>query len=265
MGVDYFGIRPCSLHRSLGRDRFVSLVKASVYLQALEKDRAHIEAQSGCRLDTLRIGINSSVGRGRRMTVAKLRRSLSSFPEHGIAECATCPISGGRGLGCYRYVHYPVDAAFERQLFYYFLAMLGDDVGDYIAATDAQGRVLTAGRLVYECVVRDMGYKTSWTIRRGPAEAGGLASLDEPLRATLSDGYQLSSAAVLHAAFRPIDAPQTLELYTFFYRDFYRWLEAHGVDTTYSSTLEEVRWATDLLLAAARLLEKEEVEVLVLA
>jgi hypothetical protein len=263
MGADYFGVRPCSLYRSLGADRFVQLRKAALQVEALEANRARFETGTGIPLESMPVRMAGG-GESRTTTLAELRALVAPFPAQGIPECAECPISGGRPLGCHRYVRYPVDARFEKALFAYLLAMTGDDIADYVAASDAAGRDLTAGRLLYESLVVTVGEDTPWRTRRGPAEAGGLAALDEPMRMKLADGHTLSSAAVLHAAFGEIDSPLALQLYAWLFRDFYRWLSAKGLTFEPGSTLAEMRDVADLLLALTRQLQTEEVSVTVL-
>jgi hypothetical protein len=263
VGADYFGVRPCSLYGSLGVDRFVELRKARLHVEALEANRARFEADGRGPLEAMPIRVVGG-DTAPATTFAELRALAEPFPAQGIPECADCPISGGRPLGCHRFVHYPVDARFEKALFAYLLAMLGDDIADYVAASDAAGRDLTAGRLLYENLIVTIAEDTPWRTRRGPAEAGGLAALDAPMTTTLADGRALSSAAVLHAAFGDIDSSLALRLYAWLYRDFYRWLESKRLTFQPGSTLAEMRDVRDLLLAVAGQLETEAVGVRVL-
>src|SRR4029450_1057534 len=107
MGADYFGVRQCSLYRAFGVDRFVELVKASALLAGLEESRGPLEAGSGRAPGAMPLRVVGGPAE-REVTVASLRQELAGFPRNGIAECAACPISGGRGLGGYRYGRSPV-------------------------------------------------------------------------------------------------------------------------------------------------------------
>jgi hypothetical protein len=255
-------VRPCPLYKTLGVDRFIEQVKSAAFRQGLEAHRDRLQDASGRRLEDLPVSVSSLGEVTRTTSVSELEAAAASFPKNGIPECVPCPLSGGHGLGCYRYVRYPVDETFERELFAYLLAMLGRDVAGYVAASDAAGRDLTAGRLVYEMVMTEIGDETPFRTARGPR--GTLAMLEAPLTALLDDGTRISSATLLQAAFHPIDSGLTLQLYAMFYRDFYRWLESRGVDATTSATLAEVRHAADLLIAAARMVQaSEEAQVVV--
>lgn len=267
MGVDYFGVRSCSLYRSLGVAEAITLIKASLQLEGLEERRSQLEAVVGSSLDAMPIRVSGADSSQQITSVSRLRAQIERFPRGGIPECVQCPISGGRGLGCYRYVHHPIDRQFEQHLFSYFVTMLGEDVADYFAAAGANGVELTAGRLLHELVVSEVDSETPWETRRGSLRVDALASLEAPLRARLPDGSVISSARVLHAAFHPIDGPASLQLYAWFFRDFYRWLAAEGLHNDASRTLGEVRHAADLLIRAVQALQTgtEEVQVIVMA
>lgn len=131
-------------------------------------------------------------------------REAAETVERGIDECATCPLSGGRPTGCYRYVTYPVDAITERAVFDLFASEVGTRGSVCERAYEARlSRMPRAG--------------TGWHTRRGnDNRAGSLAELPEPLVHTWGTIFArkyVDSAQILAMLFAPPGEPAFLSLH----------------------------------------------------
>jgi hypothetical protein len=263
MGADYIVIRSCALQSRLGAERFAQTVKQRAQLLAIESRRAEIEQRVGRPLEELRISFG---GRGEpkaELTLAELRERAHLLDDTG--ECARCPVSGGRVLGCYRYVTYPLSGQVERHFFDYFVDALASGHPSYLVGHDREGRGYSAAALVHRLVVSDAAPGgTLWHVQRGSATEGALCELAEPLRVRLGSGAELDSAQVLGAAFAPaIDAAPALTLYAHLFAGFADYLERHGIDAESTHGLRELRDLGALLTDASRLAKSAPVEVIV--
>lgn len=265
MGADYFGFRGCPLQARLGADEFVQGVKLRAHVDALEARRAEIEIDTGERLEDVSVAIEGTAGPAHAFTVRELK-IVAGAVGAGIPECKTCPISSGRPLGCHRDVAYPVDAAFERALFDYFVGAVDFPGPPYLIATDVEGRPLTAAGLIHDLVVHELGAEDSpFRLRRGRAP-GALAELPAPLEAELSSrgGERVDSARVLEAAFGPIESYSALELYAHFFEGFARYA-GERPELGRSRTVAEVLALASLLSECARYGKRAPLDVFVLA
>lgn len=131
-------------------------------------------------------------------------REAAEIIERGIPDCETCPLSGGRPVGCYRYVSYPVDAVTEQTVFALFEAEVGQ-----------RGSVCERA---YEARLARMPRKgTGWHERRGlDANAGSLAELPAPLVHTWGGLFAkkyVDTAQILAVLVAPPQEPAFLALH----------------------------------------------------
>src|SRR5512139_2562528 len=121
MGARFVGIRECSLQRGLGRSSFLE------HLSLLAQQRAAEEAMPDPeRRAKMQIRVRVGDEPVRSTTYAELVAATAEFAR-GIPECPSCPLSDGRAVGCHAFVSYPVDAAFERELFRFVVDGLGTE------------------------------------------------------------------------------------------------------------------------------------------
>jgi hypothetical protein len=188
MGATFVGIRECPLQRGLGRTAFVEKLRLLGQQRAAEKAVPDQERRAKMQI-RVRIGDHPP----RTTTYAELVAATAEIAG-GIPECRSCPLSDGRAVACHTVISYPVDAAFERELFRF--------VVDGLSTKGSLG-----DRFYREILVRFEGPPTDWLMRRG-TEPGCLASLAEPLIHRWRDRGEmqtLSSADLLDGVFATYD------------------------------------------------------------
>lgn len=255
MGADYVGWRGCELQRELGPERFLGKLKLRAY-------RSVIEAQvPEDRRDAVRVRVEVAGRPPRDLAYADILGELGLF-ESGIADCASCPLGEGRPLGCYRYVTYPIDAAFERLLFEFFTTTVTEE--------------LSVAWQLYEDVVSTLPREAgAWHRLRGP-RVGSLAELVEPLRFEWIDArgaHSVDSAVLCEALFLSVSEPALAVAYARFWNELFEWLDARlarrmrsadelpdGLD---SRTLREIQHVSDLLNASVERAKTDGWQVLV--
>lgn len=97
MGADYVGLRGCTLQRSLGDQGFLGKLKLRAYKAAIE---AQVPAE---QRHVVKIQVQITGRETRELDYAGICRDLETF-QAGSPECASCPLSAGKPVGCYRYV-----------------------------------------------------------------------------------------------------------------------------------------------------------------
>ena len=235
MGADIIGWRFCPLQRQLEPTGFLSKLKLRAYKAVIEQRVP--EAQRGPI--KLTVVVN---GEQRQLTYAGIVEDLQSF-EAGIPECADCEVGGGTPLGCYRYVTFPVDEAFERVVFDFFVSQVAtaDSICDQLHR-DVVSRVPPSG--------------TAWHLRRGGPQSGGLASLPQPLTHTwggLLSKKRVDSAQILHACWRTLDQPAAIVAYARFWTELVGFARTRGVTPQSSRTMAEILGALPLYVSIAAL------------
>ncbi|HSO32022.1 MAG TPA: hypothetical protein VLT33_05885 [Labilithrix sp.] len=202
--------------------------------------RAAIEAQVPAeKRAELRVTVSGTNRASQELTYGQIVRELEAF-EEGIPECSSCPVGGGRPLGCYRYVTYPVDGAFEQLLFDFFVEQLKtpDSIGDQIYR---------------DVVSKQPAQGSSWHLQRGAAEKGGLATLGRPLVHTWGGFFSrrsVDSAQMLASLFMTIEHPAAVVGYGLFLAELVEFGKSRGV-TKQSATFQEVEHLVPLYLATA--------------
>jgi len=202
MGADFIGWRNCPLQAELGPQGFLGKLKLRAYKAVIE------ERVPQDRWETIEVVVRVTGRSDRQLRYGAICSELQAF-EQGIPECATCPLAGGKPLGCYRYVTYPVDAITERLLFEFFVE--GVKVPGSIADQ------------LYRDVVSCVDEESGWYGNRG--EDGALAKLDQPLEHVwASDGedHHIDSARVMTAAFIPLDETALVVAYALFWVEFFQ-------------------------------------------
>jgi hypothetical protein len=222
MGADLIGWRDCELQRSLGDRGFLQKLKMKSYLRAIESQvpeaqRANVQVT---------VVVNDEQ---RELTYPQIREAAEEF-QRGIPACASCPLSGGTQLGCYRYVTYPVDERFEELVFHFFISIVAtkDSIADQL----------------YRDIVSKQPTGGGWHTRRGPN--GPLARRAEPMRHSWG-GFlskkRVDSAQLLASLFIPLDNLPLLAGYARFWSEFCAYVDAQPGPSawTSSATLREVR------------------------
>jgi hypothetical protein len=103
MGADIVGFIGCPLQNSLGIDGFLGKLKLRAFKRQIEASiPAHQRTQ-------VRIQVQGTNRASQTLNYEGILRELGNF-ESGIPECANCPLSGGRPVGCYRFIKYPIDS-----------------------------------------------------------------------------------------------------------------------------------------------------------
>ncbi len=205
MGADFIGWRNCPLQAELGPAGFLGKLKLRAYKAVIE------ERIPEDRWETVEVVVRVTGRPDRQLGHGAICQELAAF-EQGIPACATCPLAGGKPLGCYRYVTYPVDAIAERLLFEFFVE--GVEERDSIADQ------------LYRDIASNVDEESGWYGNRG--EDGGLAELEVPL------GYawegeegeeRLDSAQVLAAMFIALDEPALVVAYARFWGEFFQFVD----------------------------------------
>lgn len=203
MGADYVGFRSCTLQQSLGDAGFLGKLKLRAYKSAIE---AQVPPE---KRSVVKIQVQVTGGETRELDYAGICRDLETF-QAGSPECASCPLSGGNPVGCYRYVGYPVDAIGEEIVFSYFVRDLDtrDSIQDQL----------------YRDIVSRVPTSSNWHTNRG--SRGRLATLERPLSYTTPGGRRVDSAQVLQAMFMPLDHLALVVGYARFFRELAVFIDA---------------------------------------
>lgn len=232
MGADFIGWRNCPLQAELGPEGFLGKLKLRAYKAVIE------ERVPEDRWDTIEVVVRVTGRPDRTLGHETICTELAEF-ERGIPACATCPLSNGRPLGCYRYVTYPVDAIAERLLFEFFAE--GVEEPDSIADQ------------LHRDIVSQVDQETGWYEHRGAG--GALAELEEPLAHLWGEDeevHRVDSAQVLAAMFISLEDPPLVVAYARFWLEFFafvdRRLDAEAIAD--SRTLGELRHVASLLGAS---------------
>jgi hypothetical protein len=205
MGADFIGWRDCRLQAGLGPEGFLGKLKLRSYQDVIE------ERVPEDRWETVSVVVRVTGRPERQLTYGEICKEIEAFGQ-GIPECATCPLAGGKPLGCYRYVTYPVDAIAERLLFEFFVA--GVEVPDSIADQ------------LFRDIVSRVDEEAGWYGSRG--EDGGLAELEEPLEHTWGSGpdeQRIDSAQMLAALFISLDDLALVVAYARFWLEFFQFVD----------------------------------------
>jgi hypothetical protein len=229
VGADIIGWRGCQLQDFLSPDGFLGKLKLRAYKNAVE---SQVDRD---KWDTIQI--NAWVDRGngpetRTLTYQGICSELQEF-ESGIPDCAHCPLSGGgHPVGCYRYVTYPLDAAFEESVFAFFTSQLSQP--DSIASQ------------IYQDIVSQVPSKdTEFHNRRG--EGGDLAERPDVLTFEWSNEqgpHYVDSAMLMASLFITVEEPPVVVAYALFWTSFVNWLEGQNG----SQTIREVRSVAELFM-----------------
>lgn len=191
MGADVVGWRDCSLQQSLGEEGFFRNLKLLAYQRAadrhlLEADRSRtpIRVYAGGEIEVL--------------SYAAIAAELAGF-ERGVPECPSCPLSGGKPLGCYRYVTFPVSVGAEEALATHAATALHD------RASPAR-EIFTAYRSSAEL----QSVASAFRMNRGPTPPS-LAARAEPVQlAMAADDVLFDSADVLAVVLTPVQEGEHL-------------------------------------------------------
>jgi hypothetical protein len=205
MGADFIGWRECPLQAQLGEEGFLGKLKLRAYKAVIE------ERVPEDQRDAVQVVVRVTGRADRELTYGSICDELDAF-NLGIPECATCPLAGGKPLGCYRYVTYPVDAITERLVFEFFTSVVEQphSIADQL----------------YRDIVSLVDEQAGWYDNRG--EEGLLAELDAPLVHSweAEDGkHAVDSAQVLAALFIPLDQAVLVVAYARFWAEFFMFVD----------------------------------------
>lgn len=225
MGADIVGWITCPLQRALGPESFIWKLKCTAF-----KIYADQNVPADRRAE-IKIHLSGTNRQWHHTSYAQLMQEVQGF-EQGIPECASCPISGGYPLGCYRYISYPIDEQFEQLVFDFFVSQLPtpDSICDQIFC-DVVSKTPSSG--------------TPWHTQRGShAQQGGLAALPKPLVHQWGGVFskqRIDSAQILGSLFITLDQPALVAGYTRFWSEFLAYADARGANN--SRTINEIRSA----------------------
>jgi hypothetical protein len=238
MGADLIGWRECPLQMRLGPQGFLSKLKLRAYKELIEQMVPPADRES----QEITVVINGPDGpREKSLTYAQIREESTEFLR-GIPDCASCALSGGKPLGCYHFVVYPVDATFEHLVFDFFVSQLGtkDSICD---------------QLHRDIISRVPPHGTGWHDRRGEdARSGALAKLPQPLVhkwGGLFAKKRVDSAQILQCLFITLDRPALVVAYSRFWLELVKYADSRGITDADSPTLESVRKLAPMMLATA--------------
>lgn len=227
MGADLIGWRPCPLQAELDPAGFLGKLKLRAYRGAIEA-QVPPEGRAAVKL-TVEV-----TGRPpRQLSYPQIVDELDAF-ERGIPECATCPLAGGRPLGCYHYVTYPIDEAAEELLFAFFTQPSQVETRDSIS-----------DQLYRDLVSKVPSSGTGWHTRRGPGSrtAPSLAVRAHPLRHQWGRMFarkKVDSAQLLKALFISLGSLPLVAAYARFWTEFVAFATARGASAETSRTLGEL-------------------------
>lgn len=218
-GVDLIGWRGCAKQKELGPGRFVQMVRSmgtAVELLPNVPQQSQSEAAA------------VSPDRKRQLGQYREIRETAALHAQGTPECEKCPISGGRPYGCYRFVHRPFDEVSERSIFEFF-------------ASDVATERSICEQLYKELVASAPASGTPWHTDRGPN--GGHALLAQPLEhkwGFILSRKRIDSAQVLSVLFFTQKRLGLIAAFARFWREFFQYARARGVQVAASSTLMEL-------------------------
>jgi hypothetical protein len=206
MGADLIGWRDCDLQRPLGTNGFLQKLKMRAYMRAVES-----QVPEGKRENVeVTVLVNDTK---RDLTYREIRAQAEGF-ERGIPACATCPLAGGKQLGCYQYVTYPIDARFEEVAFEFFCSQ--------VATKDS-----IADQLYRDIVSKQPNQGTGWHTRRGPERS--LSRLMQPLTHTWGGFFskkRVDSAQLMASLFIPLSNAALVVGYARFWRELVAYTDA---------------------------------------
>lgn len=206
MGADLIGWRNCELQQSLGQRGFLENLKMKAYKRAVESQVP--EAQRA----KVKVAVITN-GVERELSYPEICAKADTF-ERGVPECATCPLSSGKPLGCYYYVTYPVDARFEEVAFEFFTSQLAtkDSISD---------------QLYRDVVSKQPAAGSGWHTRRGPQ--GALARRPAPLTHSWGGFFskkKVDSAQLMASLFIPLPIPALVVGYARFFAELVHFADA---------------------------------------
>ena len=231
MGADVVGWRACPLQQREGEDGFFQKVKLVAYKRHAE--RTLPEPQRA----TVPIKIKVTGQPVQVLSYQAIAEAVHGF-EAGIPECASCPLSENRPLGCYRYVSYPVPAELEESLTEFAERELERD--------DSPLRALVEQYLEDDqlCALSD-GFRNN----RGEA-TGYLASRPEPLPLEAPFFEDADSADLLSVLITPLREGAELALEADVLDS---WLDGRAAEGPHGGDWAEWLALARLLRAAAEL------------
>jgi hypothetical protein len=201
MGADIIGWRRCPLQVEHGVRGFLTRLKIRAYKLFVENNVPQSQRA------TLRLAVHIQGRPTRHMTYVEICDELGKFDE-GIPACATCPLSGGKPVGCYRYVRYPLDAVFEELLFDYFI-------------NEVEKPKTPAYQIFQDSISRAPKKGTAWHTQRG---AGKLAERAEVLSWTWRDVNKkdryVDSAMICVGLFSSLRQPAAIVNHALFWQGF---------------------------------------------
>jgi hypothetical protein len=206
MGADLIGWRDCPLQRPLGPRGFLGKLKMRTYLRVIETQVPPEQRE------TVKVTVVVN-DRDRQLGYPEIREQAETF-QRGIPECAQCPLSRGEQLGCYHFITYPVDAAFEEVAFAFFVSQVAvkDSIQDQIYR---------------DIVSKQPAQSSDWHTRRGPQ--GALAQRPQPLLHTWGGIFgkkKVDSAQLLASLFVPLESPAIVVGYARLFRELVQYVDA---------------------------------------
>lgn len=205
MGADFIGWRNCRLQAELGQDGFLGKLKLRAYKAAIEQQVPED------RWEAVEVLVRVTGRPDRVLRYGTISMELAAF-ERGIPECAACPLSDGKALGCYRYVTYPVDAAAERLMFEFFAK-----------GVEESGSIVEQ---LYRDVISQIDEESGWYRNRGGE--GTLAELDMPLVHKWGRGRtqdRIDSAQVIAAMFISLEDPTLVVAYARLWIELFEYID----------------------------------------
>ena len=231
MGADIIGWIDCPLQHELSINGFLGKLKLRAYRGAVEAN-----VPEGQR-DGIRVQVMTDGREPREISYPQILAELGEF-EAGIPECASCPISEGRPLGCYQYVTYPIDATFENLLFDFYVSQV--ETKDSIC-----------NQIYADIISQIPGSGTAWHLRRGNEPGASLAVAAQP-REHKWGGFlskkRVDSAQMLMASFITLESLPLVAAYTRYFTELMEFANARGVQPQESQTLAEVSRLGTLLM-----------------
>lgn len=237
MGADIVGWISCPLQANMKRKDFFWKIKLLAAKTSIEKSFAE-----GLRAD-IEVKLLDADRRLHALSYAAITSELGDFAA-GIPECATCPVSEGKTLGCNRYIPYPIDEQFERLVFEYFVSQF-----------------LISGSIcnqIYQDIVSHFPSSgTPWHIKRGSADA--LALIAQPLLYEWGAPFSkrsLDSAQVLGSLFISLESPTLVVSYSKLFMHILDYAEERSVKHT--PTLDALREALSMYVQMVPLALNED-------
>lgn len=206
MGADFIGWRGCALQNELGPDTFLAKLKLRAYRRLIEERVPENEKHK------VKVRVAVTGREDKELTYSGILQELEAF-EQGIPECEDCPLSGGKALGCYHYITYPIDAVTEELLFAFFCSKV----------TEPE----SIPNQIWLDIISTIDEETAWHTNRG-AE-GSLAERQEILSANfIWDGQEqsLDSAQLLAGLFINLEEAPLLVAYALFFNQFIDYVRA---------------------------------------